>query len=462
MIYLSLGEAIRQGIPLYKGIHDNKPPLLYVMAAITGNLFLFKALLTFWMLITIYIFWKLVAVLFPKSAGTQKVATILFAVLTTIPLLEGNIINAELFMVGPTILAFYILLSKRITPTSLLTSGALFSLATLFKMPAAFDVPTIVFMWVVAIKKLEIRSLKLIIKNTLLLTIGFVTPILLTIVFYFFQGALKEYLVAAFLQNVGYLSSWRPSEAQQSFLVKNAPLLIRAGVVGLGLLILYWKRNKLSKEFIFATAWLLFSLFAVTLSERPYPHYLIQSVPAISILIGILATNQTKLQTLSIIPLTLAFFVPVYFKFWYYPTFPYYSRFIKLITGQMARNQYLDTFGSQVARNYKIAEFIQSTTIQTDKIFIWGDGSPIYALSRRFPPIKYVADYHIKDFSTSGEVASGLMEKLPLYIIVLPDSSPLPNEIKSILDKNYGVMKTIDGTTIWKVFGPKVRSLISP
>jgi hypothetical protein len=83
-----------------------------------------------------------------------KIATIIFALLTTIPLWKGNIVNAEVFMVGPIILAFYILLSKKVAPKSLF-SGALFSISTLFKVPAAFDVLTIIFMWIIAIKKLS-------------------------------------------------------------------------------------------------------------------------------------------------------------------------------------------------------------------------------------------------------------------------------------------------------------------
>ena len=47
MIYLALGQGLRQGIPLYLGLHDNKPPLLYLTAAISGNLFLFKVILAF-------------------------------------------------------------------------------------------------------------------------------------------------------------------------------------------------------------------------------------------------------------------------------------------------------------------------------------------------------------------------------------------------------------------------------
>src|SRR6185369_12395776 len=105
-IYLTLGEGMRHGLTLYKDIHDNKPPLLYATAALAGSLFWFKAILCFWMIGTTVLFWKLTEHLFPKKKNLQCIATIVFAILTTLPLLEGRTANAELFMLGPTIGAF--------------------------------------------------------------------------------------------------------------------------------------------------------------------------------------------------------------------------------------------------------------------------------------------------------------------------------------------------------------------
>ncbi|KKQ53393.1 hypothetical protein A2865_00545 [Candidatus Woesebacteria bacterium RIFCSPHIGHO2_01_FULL_39_17] len=460
MIYLTLGEAIRSGIPLYSEVHDNKPPLLYIMAAIAGNLFWYKAILTLWVLVTIFVFWKLSETLFPKKLKAQQVATAIFALLTTIPLLEGNIVNAELFMIGPTILAFYLLLNKNLTRKNLFFSGVLFSISTLFKVPAIFDFPVIIFIWIAKEKGLNKKVLSEIGRKTLILGLGFLSPIALTIIWFWFKGALNEYLVAAFLQNVGYLSSFRPGDVQKPFLVKNAPLLLRAGVVFVGILILYIKKKRVSREFLFASSWLFLSLFAVTLSERPYPHYLIQSVAPLALLLSILFTYQKKEQVLAILPLTLTFLVPFYFKFWYYPTYPYYARFLKLTSRQISKDEYLATFGNHVPRNYKIADFIISLTKPYEKIFVWGESSPIYALSRRFPPGKYVADYHIKDFSNAEETIKTLSSDLPSFIIILPESSSFP-ELEFFLRKNYGLAETIDGVEIWKLLNPKVRSLIS-
>src|SRR3989338_9802284 len=44
-IYLTLGQGFRKGLVFYRDIHDNKPPLLYVIAALAGNLFWFRFLL---------------------------------------------------------------------------------------------------------------------------------------------------------------------------------------------------------------------------------------------------------------------------------------------------------------------------------------------------------------------------------------------------------------------------------
>ncbi len=458
MIYLTLGEAIRHGVPLYKGVHDNKPPLLYILAAVTGNLFWFKALLAGWHMITVYLFWRLSRILFFKNEKVQIIATSLFALFTTIPLLEGNIINSELFMVGPVILGFLILLAKKNNFKNLIGAGALFSIAALFKIPAAFELPVIVTYWFLTEIRLNKKTIISIFKKSLILGIGFLTPILLTFIWFYLEGALKEYVVAAFLQNFGYLSSFRPGDTQKPFLVKNGPLLLRGLIVIVTISILYIKRKKLSKEFIFATIWLFFTLFAVTLSERPYPHYLIQSVGPISLLLSILVAGVNIEQLYSIIPLTVAFFVPVYFKFWYYPTAPYYLRFVQLITNNTPKDKYLETFGSQVPRNYKLAKYVMSATNEHEKIFVWGDGVPVYAMSKRLPPGKYVADYHIKDFSTYKETLNIIENDLPVFIIIEPNSEPFPG-LSNTLAKNYAQIETIDGAEVWKLLSPKIRSL---
>jgi hypothetical protein len=445
MVYLTLGQGVRQGLTLYKDIHDNKPPLLYLTAAAAGNLFWFKAILCFWSLITVTFFYKLSAKLFEKNKRAQIISTSIFAILTTIPLFEGNIVNAELFMIGFSIIALYTLLSGKLSSKKIFFAGFLFGLGTLFKVPAAFDLPVIVFYWFITN---DFKNWPKVIKNTVILGLGFVSPILFTFAWYYMKGVFPEYIKAAFLQNVGYLSSFRPGDVQKPFYIRNGPLLIRAGIVFAGVVILYLFRKKLSKKFILFCVWTLLGLFAVTLSERPYPHYFIQVLAPVSFLLGMFFAEKSVEQSFVVIPLALSFFVPVYYKFYYYQTASYYARFINFATGRISKAEYFQSFAGTVNRNYKIADFLVTVTLPTDRIFMWDpDSATVYALSRRLPPIKYVADYHIADYSSLSEVAKELIANPPKFII-LTSGHPFP-DINMLLKKKYLLINQIENANIY-------------
>jgi hypothetical protein len=160
------------------------------------------------------------------------------------------------------------------------------------------------------------------------------------------------------------------------------------------------------------------------------------------------------------IPMGLFFFVPNYYNFWRYDTFSYYEKFVNFATGQYTKDEYIDTFGSNVKRNYEVSEFVLSTTKKGEKVFVWGsDSSTVYAITKRFPPGKYVADYHIKDFSSDEAVITILKKDLPSFIIILPASSEISG-LQKLLNKNYGQLENIDGAQIYKLLKPEVRALL--
>ncbi|KKU10696.1 MAG: hypothetical protein UX13_C0005G0009 [Candidatus Woesebacteria bacterium GW2011_GWB1_45_5] len=445
MVYLTLGQGIRQGVPLYSGLHDNKPPLLYLAAAAAGSLFWFKVILAFWSVVTIVFFWKLARVLFKNNSPAQIVSTIIFSLLTTLPLLEGNIVNAELFMIGPSILAFYFLLGENLNPKKIFLSGLLFGISALFKVPALFEVPVIIFYWLIAKPSGSFRG---IVKNSLLLITGFLMPVLLTAIWYFLAGTLSDYVKATFLQNIGYLSSFRPGDVQKSFLVRNAPLLGRGAAVLAGLAVVYISRKRLSNRFIFLCIWTLFVLFAITLSERPYPHYLIQVVAPVSFFLATFFMEKSLEQSLTVLPLTLTFLIPVLYKYYFYPTSSYYLHFVNFAAQKINRNEYFKGFSGTVVRNYEISNFLATSSKPGDKVFMWDPDSPIvYALSRKLPPIKYTVPYHVNDYSDRGTVADQLNSSLPKFII-LTSRNPFP-EIAPLLSDRYLLIQQIGNADIY-------------
>jgi len=430
MIYLTLGQGIRQGVALYSGIYDNKPPLLYLAATVAGNLFWFKAILTFWSMAAIIAFWKLT-----KS----KIASFIFALLITLPLLEGNTVNAEPFLIGLNILAFFFLLTQKLSVRNLILAGSFFGLATLFKVPAAFDIPAIILYWLIT---QGLKNWRKIVKNTLYLTIGFLIPIFFTFGWFLIGGSLIDYVKAAFLQNIGYVSSWEI----------KIPFIARVGATAVFVSLLALVRRKISKEFLFACLWLTFSLFAVTLSQRPYPHYLIQSAAPIAILLAMLFIKKNKEQVLVIIPLTIALFIPVYYKFYHYDTFAYYQRFINFAVGKIDKDSYFASFSPDVKRNYEIADFLTKSSFPAERVFVWDTDSPtIYALARRLPPVKFVADYHVNDYFSRAGLAEELNNNTPGFIILTSDH-PFP-EIMDLIHKEYILIAQIENADIYSKLG---------
>ncbi|PJE67315.1 hypothetical protein COU95_03150 [Candidatus Shapirobacteria bacterium CG10_big_fil_rev_8_21_14_0_10_40_9] len=449
-IYLTLGQAARQGLTLYGQIHDNKPPLLYLLAALSGNLFWFRTILLFWGLATIFLFYKLAQIFFPKKEKLIKISTLSFAFFSSIPLFEGGVANAEVFLILFTIAGILrIFCGKKQSKWVFFSAGIFFSLAMLFKVPAVFDfVAALVFItilfWDTKKKNYKLprppcfatRSGQ-VITNYFFLALGFILPILASLAYFWSQGALNQYLTAAFFQNLPYLSSWGGSPRLRfGFLVL---------FVGLAL----WKRKEIGNSLLFILIWFAFSLFGATLSGRPYPHYLVQSLPSLCFLLAFFFSKLKPKEHL-FLSVSLAIFLLTlfYFRFWVYSPFSPYKNFLLFATKRYSQEKYFASFGQKVERDYQLAQFLTLHTQKNEKVFIWGDSPCIYALSRRLPVGRYTVAYHIADFDGFEETASALEKEKPGFIIDLQDETkPFP-ELREILAKNYSLFKTIDGAKI--------------
>ncbi|MFC1710516.1 hypothetical protein ACFL0F_02565, partial [Patescibacteria group bacterium] len=118
--------------------------------------------------------------------------------------------------------------------------------------------------------------------------------------------------------------------------------------------------------------------------------------------------------------------------------------------GNMSRPNYFNTFNGNLNRDYEISTLVASITQEGDPVFVWGDGVPIYAMSRRLPPIKYVADYHIKDFSSKEQVAQALTQNPPKIIVILPKGDDF-DFLDKLTNKNYILLTQVNGAEIWKL-----------
>ena len=180
--------------------------------------------------------------------------------------------------------------------------------------------------------------------------------------------------------------------------------------------------------------WFSFSLFAALLSSRPYPHYLLQTIPALALSFGLFSFKSKQ----KIIPLLLSAALIssfLIFKFWHYPNFSYYQNFYQYLLRLKTKEEYYADFGSHTKAIYQFSEYLKTHTPPEEKIFIWGNQPSIYALANRLPVGRYTVAYHIQDFDKSGKTLTFLLKNPPRYIIT-EAGIPFPN-LEVFLQNNY-------------------------
>lgn len=418
-IYLTLGMAVRRGLVLYRDIHDNKPPLLYLVAALAGSVTYFRLILLGWNLVNITLIWQL-SKRFLKRESIIVFVTAFFAFFSSIPLTEGNIANGEIFMIMPTTAAVLVLLiakaKKKLTIPLYFLAGVLFAVAFLFKVPVAAEVGMIGIWLVLSFWEGKKTNWKQLLTSCIALIVGFVVPIVFTVVYYYLKDAGDAYVKAALLQNVGYVSSWEGG-TKKPFYESG---LVQRGLVLLGSLsILTVLRKKLGSNYFLLSLWFLGALFGALLSGRPYPHYMIEILPPLSLMLGVAVTGGILQIIFAAILVGLMLFSLKYYDFWHYDSWPYYQNFLMYKLGYKTENDYLKFWGDGVVRNQTVGRYIAERTSKDDRIFVWGTEPAIYDIANRLPVGRYTVSYHVSDFHAFDETIATIRKVKPKYIVFM-------------------------------------------
>ncbi len=456
-IYLTLGEGIRKGLTLYSQIHDNKPPMLYYLAAIGQTVFGFRLLLLIFMAPTIYFFFRLADRFFTKRIA--QLSTLLFLVLTSIPVLEGNIANAEVFMLLPTILGIFIFLEAKKTQDYLI-SGLLLGYAFTIKVPVAFEFMFLgVFIFLEKIGLFDGFNIKTVFKKIIQnlpiyinLIIGFLAPIILWSIYFYFHDAFKPFLNASLLQNFGYLSSWATGTHTNS--ASSGGLTTRFAVLIVAWIIIFFLYNRkiIHRQAAFILAWFSAAVFSVLLSGRPYPHYLIQLVPPLCLVIcGFFSKTFERVKWTLLAALLFFVFIIIKYKFYFYPVVSYYRNFYSYALHQKSQSSYYSYFGYDVNTTYEIAAYIKSNTTEKQSIFIWGDEPYVYPLANRLPPEKYTVAYHIVDFNAYKDTFTDIKSNLPQFIIYYPMSNRSYPQLDNLIKRYYYASRAFGPILVFKL-----------
>ena len=465
-IYLVLGQGLRKGLVFYRDIHDNKPPLLYFLAAIAGNVFYFRLMLMICFGAAVAVFFKLMQVLFPKNGKAWYLSTLSMIWLTTIT--EGNIANAEIFIVLPAVagmLLAYNEVKKQKKEQKFhrwAGVGLLFSSAFMLKVPAAFDFLA-VLTWLMFFEKEKIKQMlkSFVDKRVWVLGLGFIAPIGLSLAYYSLKGAGERFLRSALMQNIGYLASWSTGDHSNSGFSTQSGILIRAGLLAISLVVFWFlsKKVKLSSGAKLVVVWFLMGLFGALLSERPYPHYLIQIAVPGSILFSYFLYGRRKIMKLVVLGVVLITgFYYYQIRFWHYPIVPYYKNFIDYSLGNKTLEDYRAYFDWRVNQVYRLGEYLRLKTQVDDRVFIWGDEPTVYALADRLPVGRYTVAYHVMDFDGFEETIEAFDKHRPKVVLVMEYEKREFPELFRRLATDYALVRQIDQALVYHRVNPDVKS----
>lgn len=444
-IYEVIGFALRHGRLLYTGIWDNKPPVLYLIYALFDGdqspVKLLSLLTGIVGLVTLYFLSKK---LFSKN--TPSFITVgLFTILFGLPLIEGNIANAENFMLPLGILAGYItfLVAQekiKMQQLWLFIAGLLVGVPFITKIVGIFDFAAfLIFLFIISLSKITIQNIVKSVIKILPLAIGFLIPLIICVGFFILHGTFSDFLHSTLLSNVSYVNYGNKFIIPQGFLILKTLLL--AGVI----LFFLIKRKHFAPATLFIYIWLVFSVYSALFSQRPYTHYMLVLVPSFCLLVGSIFANKKERIVSLIITALLVVFVYKSFSF-YNKSLSYYTNFVSYVTNHKTEFAYQSFFDRVTPRDYAIAQFVSANKNPDDKIFIWGNSGQIYKLTSILPIGRFIVAYHMTMTKQNFiETHDALIKNPPRYIIVLPNQSGLPYSLIHYKEKFI-----IDNATIYE------------
>ncbi len=426
-IYHVIGQAINQDRVLYKDIWDNKPPLLYVLYGIfSSDQFAIRLASLFFGIFATLSFWALAKKLFQLDKAVFF-STGLFAFLFAIPLLEGNIANAENFMLFPILLAGFFIYNNTLEAKKtsfslqLFVAGLLLTIAFLFKIVAVFDLAAFSLFLIYTVKNKQALFTNTT-KNIFYFFVAFALPILATGLFFYAKGAFQPFIDAALRQNIGYVGYGNTLLIPQGFLLIKLFFLFFAAAF------LYLKRNLFSSREQFIFLWFLFSLFNAFFSQRPYTHYLLVLLPSFCLMTGLLfikEKTQVSKRTLAGILFITLYILIANFSL-YKKILPYYQNYFLFVTNKRSVTDYQAFFDRQTPVDYAIVSFLKRHMKENDSLFIWGNNGQVYAMLNKLPPGRFIVAYHITNSPATLEETRSAIEKAKPTFIIKAHDEPVP------------------------------------
>jgi len=455
-IFAAVGHGLNKGHMLYLQTWDNKPPMIYlyysaIFRIFGESMFWLRMVTAIWVTLTALVVFDIVRRIL--SDNRALVAIVVFGILTSLPVIEGNLALTEILMLLPTALGFWLILLKNKGLFKnfddvfiYLIAGACFCFAFLFKQMAIFDS--------IAAGIIILTMQDKPIKRAVSLTIGFLTVFGVVALYFLLRGTLGDFIFAAYTYYFIYLSEG-PGLPKYFTVFKVLP----AAIASLFLFYKLFSGKKVTFTNVFLM-WACFALMGSIFSGRPYGHYLIQIVLPLTILLVGLNFRKIKFLDVAVSAVIMVIAIFVLNKAFGLSNFQgdvlrtgYYKNFVEFAKGNKTYRQYSDSFDSNAYKLRSVSEYLITKGSSNEYVYIWGDYSWAYVLADAKESSRYVTSFHVRGLPNGDkEVIESLERNRPKFIVKTPNAIGGFEELDGfILKYRYKLINTIEGSEIFAI-----------
>ena len=423
--FTTVAWAMARGLPLYSGVFDNSPPVIYWLYRLLQTLgslehhyvvqLIATAAATMAALLTFEVS-RRVLPLWPSA-----LAGALTGLALSLPVLDGDLLNVELaalpFFLGALLLAF----SRR--GTLVLASGCLLGLAIATRPSFALDACALAVPLLASSDRLRRLSLA---ASGLALTGAAVAAALAG------QGSLVPYLTVVVPADHAYLV-WSNGGTLIPLLVRLGAL---AAAAAIGLRLATTPAGRL------AAVWLPAALAATSLAPRELTHYSHEAIPALAFAAA-MAVGRVRRRWLAVVPAALAVLGgaeaalilpaqqtallngtnpprPLLHNFSYQNLPAYYSNWFEFAFAGEPAVAYADRFPGSPAADRSEAAFLKGQPGSADaRLIVLGDRPWLYVESGMLPGSPYIATNSAfwRVPSAPGEMTRALSNACASFVI---------------------------------------------
>ncbi len=450
-IYAVASQGMLNGQKLYSEVFTPSMPgiivVYYLVNLIAGlkSLAILKTVNLIASTLTIILIYKLGKEIFNKKVAS--LATFLSLPFLATPIIGANIASSAGFFLPMTLLGiyFYEIASFKY---SKIIAGIFLALSALFHLGGIFfTFGLICYSAVTKSKKLA----KFCLSVFVILLVFF---LVLTL-----NGNCSS-LMKFLGERIGQLQEIDRNEL--GFVIFPNTILIRSIVSGIILIIASntYKKGKLDKKHFLLTILTIASMYSALLIEKPNVTQLLIMIPTFSLVLSIVALrlflNEKNRQislyiagTLAVISISFlnlfsdgnALHSPIDITTYYYNAYRYALHKIDSST-------YIETFGYDVFRNYRLNSLLSQQYPNTANFFIWTDLPWIYVISDNVPPAPYPCS--ASSSKNIGDLKNHIIINSPDLIIIDEKNSLNSKEFTEFIRaNNYTFDIYFDGYNIY-------------